>query len=201
MKKLFRPATVALLVGIIVLVLGMYGVGRLASGDISTENVAAQTSTPTTTTPVKPPASQPVTVSPLTTIQSFMDAVQAGDMDIVSTLTGGKEGALGIISWNAKDLIGFVGHTTFGRWRNVITHNDGQTANVNIDGFMTFTDPGGFPAVKNVIHLYIDGDFKLKANGTDWVITGLPGYQEPLCDHPNSWGPDPNLFPWPGDAI
>ncbi len=200
MARLFRPAVAAFLV-VIVLALGMYGLGHHTSGGVSADNVVAQTSSPSTTTPSQPPTSQPVTASPVPTIQSFVDAVQAGDMDVVSTLTGGKDGALGIVSWCAKDLIGFIGHTTFGRLRYVITHNDGLSANVNLDSFMTFIDPGGFPAVKNVTHLYIDGDFKLKASGNSWIIVSLPGYQEPLCDGPTHWGPDPNLFPWPGDAI
>ena len=213
MARMFRPAAIAAaFLVVMVLSLGISGCGPLSGGRAGLSNtVVAQASsttpasttpstTPSTTTPQQP-ASQPVTASPIPTIQSFVDAVQAGDMDVVSTLTGGKDGALGIVSWNAKDLIGFVGHTTFGKLRCVITHNDGLNANVNLDSFMTFTDPGGFPAVKTVIHLYIDGDFKLKASGNNWTITSLPGYQEPLCDGPTHWGPDPQLFNWPGDAI
>ena len=194
MAKLFRPAVAAFLVGV-VLSLCLYGIGHRSGAGVS-----AQTTTPSTSTPTQA-ATKPLTVSPVPTIQGFMDAVQAGDMDIVSTLTGGKNGALGIVSWCAKDLIGFVGHTTFKKLRYVITHNDGLNANVNVDTFMTFIDPAGFPAVKTVTHLYIDGDFKLKASGDSWIITSLPGYQEPLCDSPTHYGPDPNLFPWPGDAI
>jgi hypothetical protein len=194
MARLFRPAVAAFLVGI-VLALGVHGLSR-NSGGVSADNAVAQTTTPSTAPTSKP--SQPVTVSPLDTIQRFVDAVQAGDVDVVTTLIGGPPGSF---LWCAKGLQGFIGHTTFKRFRSVITHNNGVNACVNVDGFMTFTDPSGFPAVKNTIHLYIDGDFKFKASGNDWVITKLPGYQEPLCDSPTHYGPDPDLFPWPGDAI
>lgn len=146
-------------------------------------------------------ASAPLTASPIETIQSFFDAVQAGDTDVVTTLTGGNQGTP-IEMWCSKGLKAFVGHTTFKKWRYVIFHNDGVNAYVNVDGFMTFTDPGGFPAVRSVAHYYIDGDFKLKASGGVWTITALPGYEAPyVCDGPSSYGPDPHLFPWPGDAI
>jgi hypothetical protein len=150
--------------------------------------------------PSQPSTIQPLTASPIETIQSFLDAVQAGDMDVVTILTGGTGGAPGVDSWGLKGLNAFVGHTTFKRpLRCVITHNDGVNANVNVDGFMTFTDAG--PSAVIVTHWYIDGDFKLKASGNNWTIVSLPGYLEPLCDSRTSWGPDPYIFPWPGDAI
>lgn len=192
MKRLFRWAVTGLVVAL-VLLMGMYGFDHY---------VVAQTSTPSTTTPSQPAAGQqPVTGSPLDTISEFLDAVHNGDMDRVSAYTGGKEGALGIVGWSSTDLINYVGHTTFGKFRYCVTHNDGLNANVNTDGFMTFTDPSGFPAVKCVSHFWVDGDFKLKASGNTWVIVSLPGFQEPLCDSPTSWGPDPHIFPTPGDAI
>lgn len=152
--------------------------------------------------PSQPSTIQPGMSTPIDTIQSFLTAVQAGDRDLVEILTGGSGGKLGVEMWCLKGLQSFVGHTTFKRpMRNVLTHNDNQNANVNVDGFMTFTDPGGFPAVKNTCHFYIDGDFKLKASGGNWVIVSLPNYQEALCDGPTWWGPDPHIFPSPGDAI
>ncbi len=214
MTKLLRPIAWALVVGVLFSV-GVYGLSHKASGGVKANAVFAQTSAPSASTPgtsapstvapstsapSQPPAQKPITASPLPTIQVFFDAVQAGDMDIVSNVTGGA-GAPGVDMWCSKGLSAYVGHTTFGKWRSVITHNDGLNACVNIDGFMRFTDPGGFPSVVPVTHWYIDGDFKLKASGDTWVITSLPGYEEPLCDGPHFYGPDPYLFPWHGDAI
>lgn len=143
----------------------------------------------------------PATSTPFDTIRSFMDAVQNGDMDVVSVLTGGEGGLPGVNAWCAKGLSAFVGHTTFGTIRWTMTHNDDKNACVNVDGFMTFTDPAGFAAVVNTCHFWIDGDFKFKAVDGKWIITSLPDYQEPNCDSQWSWGPDPTLFPTPGDAI
>lgn len=200
MARFFRPAVAGFLLSM-ALLLGIYGVASLLYGGNSTHNVVAQTSSPSASTPGSQPAAQPVTASPIDTIQSFLDAVQAGDMDVVSNLTGGTGGSPGVVAWSSTDLTAYVGHTTFGRWRHIITHNNGINACVNIDGFMTFTDPGAFPNVKNVSHFWIDGDFKLKASGNSWIITSLPGYQQPTCDEPSHYGPDPHPFPVPGDPI
>jgi hypothetical protein len=152
--------------------------------------------------PSNPSTIAPGMSTPIDTINSFLDAVQAGDVDVVAIVTGGAAGEMGVEMWSAKDLQSFVGHTTFTRpMRNVLTHNDNLNANVNVDGFMTFTDPGGFPAVENTCHFYIDGDFKLKAVNGNWIIVSLPGYQEALCDGPTSWDGEPMVFPSPGDAI
>lgn len=144
---------------------------------------------------------QPATSTPFETIQSFFAAVQAGDMDFVSLVTGGTAGKPGIPTWCSKGLESFVGHTTFKPFRYVLTHNDDLNANVNGDAFMTFTDPAGFPAVVNTCHFYIDGDFKLKAIGGKWIIVALPNFQEAHNDGPSWWGSDPFIFPYPGNTI
>jgi len=144
---------------------------------------------------------QPLASTPMESIQSFFDAVQAGDRDVVSTLTGGSGGAPGIEMWCSKGLNAFVGHTTFKPWRYVITHNDNTNANLSFDGFMTFNDPAGFPAVSCPLHFYIDGDFKFKAVDGKWIIVSLPNYQEALNDGPTKWGSSPYIYPYPGDAI
>jgi len=151
--------------------------------------------------PSQESALQPLASTPMETIQSFFDAVQAGDRDVVSILTGGNGGAPGIEMWCSKGLSAFIGNTTFKRWCYVITHNDNINANVNMDGFMTFNDPAGFPAVSCPLHFYIDGDFKFKAINGKWIIVSLPNYQEALNDGPTKWGSNPFVFPYPGDAI
>jgi hypothetical protein len=195
MTRLFRLACVAVLVGM-VLSLGLHGLGGTLSP--AAGNVVLARQVPAGASPGLT-FHQPVTASPVPIIQGFFNAVQNGDMDIVSTVTGGDGSALGIQQWCSKGLTAFVGHTTFGKWDYVIYHNDGQNMSVNVDGFMTFTDPGAFPNTRCITHYYIDGDFILKASGNNWVIVKLPNYQGAMCDGPNSWGADPHIFPWHGD--
>jgi hypothetical protein len=145
--------------------------------------------------PSQPSTIEPAAATPIDTIYSFVTAVQAGDMDVVSTLTGGQGGVPGISMWCSYDLSRFVGHTTFSKLRYVIYHNDGKNASVNVDGSMRFTDPAGFPSVVTKTLWYIDGSFQLTLNDNRWIITALPWYQD------NERGYDPHLFPWPGDAI
>jgi hypothetical protein len=192
MTRLFRLAGAALLVGA-VLSLAVHGIGVHLSGSDSANSVFAQT--PGSAAPGLT-FHQPVTASPVPIIQGFFNAVQNGDMDIVSTVTGGDGSALGIQEWDSKGLTSFVGHTTFKTWRYVITYNDGQNMNVNVDGYMTFTDPGAFPNVICKTNYFIDGDFKLKASGNNWIITSLPDYQYAMY---NQF--DPYFYPWHGDAI
>jgi len=143
-----------------------------------------------------PPAS-----TPWESIQSFFDAVQNGDMDVVSIITGGTGGQPGISTWCSKGLASFVGHASFGKWWSVLTHNDDQKCNVHVDGFMTFNDPAQFPSVTCPLHYQIDGDFKFKAVNGKWIITALPNFQEMMCDSPTSWGECRYVYPYPGDAI
>lgn len=143
-----------------------------------------------------PPAS-----TPWESIQSFLDAVQAGDMDVVSMITGGSGGQPGISTWCSKGLAAFVGHSSFVSWGSVLTHNDDLNANVSFDGFMTFNDPAQFPSVTCPLHFQIDGDFKFKAVNGKWIIVALPNFQEMMCDGPNSWGGCKYNYPYPGDAI
>ena len=145
--------------------------------------------------PSQPSTIEPATASPIDTIYSFLAAVQAGDMDVVSTLTGGQGGVPGIAAWGSYDLTRYVGHTTFSKLRYVIYHIDDKTTNINVDASMKFIDPAGFPSVVTKTLWYIDGSFKLTLSGNSWIITSLPWYQENEC------GYDPHLFPWPGDAI
>ena len=145
--------------------------------------------------PSEPSTIDPATGTPIDTIRSFVNAVQAGDMDVVSTLTGGQNGAPGISEWCSYSLAAYVGHTTFSKLRYVTYHNDGQTASVNVDGSMNFTDPAGIRSVVAKTKWYIDGSFQLTLKGNSWIITELPWYQEAVYGH------DPHLFPWPGDAI
>jgi len=196
MTRFYRLAGVALLVGM-VLSLGLHGLGSL-SPTVSAENVALMRQVPAGVPGLT--FHQPVTASPVPIIQGFFNAVQNGDMDIVSTVTGGDGSSPGIQAWDSKGLTSFVGHTTFGKWKYVIYHNDGQNMSVNVDGFMTFTDPGAFPNTRCVTHYYIDGDFILKASGNNWVITKLPSYQGAMCDDgPFGYGGEPYIFPWHGD--
>ncbi|MBU1671157.1 MAG: hypothetical protein KKF41_04650 [Actinobacteria bacterium] len=198
MARLVRLAVTAFLVGM-ALSPGAYGLVQRLSGGVPAGNVIAQTSAPGSSAPgtpaPQPAAQQPVTMSPVVTIESLLAAVQAGDRDVVSTLTGGSGDQPGIVAWNSTDFAGFVGHTTFGRFSYCITHNDGTKANVHCDGDLWFTDPAGFPAVVTRTHWYVHGDFKLKASGDSWVITALPWYQESFA------GYDLQQHPWPGDCF
>lgn len=199
MKKLFHPVVLSLIAGI-VFALGFHAMDSRSSGN----NVAAQATAPSTSPAASPegaapaPSAQPLAANPVDTILAFNDAVMNGDLDIMATLTGGKSGSM---TWCSKGLNSFAGHTRITNLKYVVTHNNGQRANVNVDAFMTFTDPGGFPAVENVCHFNIDGNYKLEASGDMWIIVKLPGYQEALCDQHSRWGRDRHLLPWPGDAI
>lgn len=136
--------------------------------------------------------------SPVETVQSFFDAVQAGDTDFVSELTGGMETEM---AWCAKDLVGYIGYASFGDWVYVVTHQNDTNACVHVDSFMTLTDPAALPSTRNITHYYIDGEFKLENKGGGWVIVSLPNYQEARNDGPYKWGSSPYNYPYPGDAI
>jgi hypothetical protein len=221
MAKLARFAFVAFLVGGLL----SAGVGIVGSGG-SAGRISAQTTAPSTT-PQKP-AEQSVTADPRVTILRFMGAVELGDMDIMLETTGSKQGK-SIGAWGSTDLTAYVGHTDFwpltregglptsrsalpsnasgdvnganwAKWM-IQTYNNGKKACVHVDSFMRFLDPGGLPAVRNICHFYIDGDFKLEAAGGEWIITALPNFQEARNDSPWKWGSSPYNYPYPGDSL
>ena len=226
MGTLMRSALIVTLGGIVVF-LGMLVIGSAVSNGVPNNKVVAQSSAPQSSAPQQA-TTKPLTEDPRPTILRFMEAVELGDKDVVSDVTGAKQGKE-IKAWCATDLNLFVGHTDFwpftqegGRatyesalpsnasgdvdganwsaWM-IKTYDNGLKACVHVDTFMRFLDPSALPSTRNICHFYIDGDFKLEAAGGEWIITELPNYQEARNDSPWKWGYSPYHYPYPGDAL
>jgi len=220
MAKLLRLILVAVLIYAVIMV-GVLSIGHITSGGSSSSLSAQSAPTPSTTTGQA--ASRP-TIDPRTTVLLFMEAVELGDRDIVSELTGASAQ-----TWCSKGLTSFIGYTDFwpltqdgGRptsmstlpsnasgdvnganhlkWM-IKTYDNGKKACIHVDSFMRFVDPGALPSTRCITHYYIDGDFKLEAAGTGWIITSLPNYQGARNDGPWKWGTSPYVYPYPGDAL
>jgi hypothetical protein len=186
MSRNFRTMAACAALALVALALstGLSGCGSgsaPASSSTTPELTTAQSTTPSTTStvPTAPStAPAPVSTSPVQALQTLFGAIQSGDYNTVTTLTGGS-GALGsgIISWGSTDLNSFVGHTVFSALAYTVLADDGNTATVQVTGSMVLHDPGGAA----VTTYDINGQATLHAKSGSWQAMTLPNYGARCC--------------------